>query len=190
MKKNFLTLIALFVSGLVLTGCMSSPAAYSGKIADDAAEVVDGTGSDSSSATGSAADSGSVTLSVADSGANDERQAESLLQERNVYFDYDQSVIRTSDYAILDAHADFMLRNSDKVAILGGHTDDRGSNEYNLGLGQRRAEAVKNYLLSAGVAAGQLESISFGEEYPAVPSDGTEAAWQQNRRVNIRYLDE
>lgn len=184
MKPNFLTLSAIAFS-LVLAGCASSKGAYSGKIADDV-EVVDNTSSSSASS------SGSVTPAFSEppKAVDDERSAQSLLQQRDVYFDYDQSTIRSEYISMLDAHADFLLRNADKTVILGGHTDDRGSNEYNLGLGQRRANAVRDYLLSIGVAAGQLEAISFGEEYPAVANDGTEAAWQQNRRVNLRYLDE
>ena len=91
--------------------------------------------------------------------------------------------------AILEAHADFLVRSPNKSLALEGNTDDRGSNEYNLSLGQRRADAVRDVMLANGVSEAQIETLSFGEEAP-VALGQTEAAWAENRRVEIRYHDE
>lgn len=185
MKRNFLAIVAMVLSGLLLAGCASNKAAYSGDIKDEAPEVVEvgSAGDDSSGA------SATPSFTEPPKPVDDERQADSLLKNRLIYFEYDKSVVRREFLSTIDAHADFLLRNSDKNLVLAGHADERGSNEYNLALGQRRADAVRDILLSAGVSAIQLESLSFGEELPRVEGQN-EAAWQENRRVELRYTDE
>lgn len=184
MKKYKLTAFAAVTAALLLSGCASNKGAYSGDIQDD--EVTTGEVSASAStSTGSAASS-----SQAAAPAKDEREGgNSLLQQRVVYFDYDKSFVREGDLPILHAHGDFLARNSGLGVVLSGHTDERGSNEYNLALGQRRADAVRDVLLTFGVSSDQIESLSFGEEQPAAEGQN-ETAWQLNRRVDIRYTDE
>ena len=112
-----------------------------------------------------------------------------LLDQRLIFFDYDKSAVMADDLAIINAHADFLIINRGKTVILEGHADERGSNEYNLALGLRRAEAVREILVASGVYADQVETISYGEERPrATGSD--ESAWADNRRVRIVYSDE
>ena len=105
-----------------------------------------------------------------------------------IYFDYDSSEIRAEDTDLVAQHAQQLGANSGMSVRLEGHADERGSREYNIGLGERRAQTVRRLLLIQGASAAQVSTVSFGEERPAV--DGTtEAAYSQNRRVEIRYTD-
>lgn len=103
-----------------------------------------------------------------------------------VYFDFDQSVIRPEGRRDLAAHSRFLNENPRARVILEGHCDERGTREYNLALGERRAKAVENFLLVRGASRTQLELISYGEEQPVDPR-GNDRAWSQNRRVEIKY---
>lgn len=105
---------------------------------------------------------------------------------RTVYFDYDSFVIRPEFQPVIEAHARFIKADKNKKVALEGHTDERGGREYNLALGQKRAEAVRRAFGLLGVAESQLEAVSFGKEKPAVLG-GTEAAMEKNRRVEISY---
>ncbi len=105
-----------------------------------------------------------------------------------IYFDFDSSEVRADDIDIIARHA---VQISDDMRIsvrLEGHADERGSREYNIGLGERRAQAVRRLLLLQGVAAGQISTVSFGEERPAAFGSG-ESAYSQNRRVEINYAN-
>jgi peptidoglycan-associated lipoprotein len=101
-----------------------------------------------------------------------------------VHFDLDQSELRPEDRAILDAKVPILQANADVTIRIGGHTDERGSDEYNLALGQRRAAAAKAYLTQHGIAATRIETISYGEERP-IAQGSDEAAWSQNRRAEF-----
>ncbi len=105
---------------------------------------------------------------------------------RIIYFEFDQSDV-DSDYAdVLRAHGSYLAANAGARLRLEGHADERGSREYNLGLGERRAQAVKQVLLLQGASAGQLSTVSYGEERPAsIGSD--ESTWGLNRRVELVY---
>ncbi|MGI9338762.1 MAG: OmpA family protein [Gammaproteobacteria bacterium] len=119
----------------------------------------------------------------------DERVTDGLLQRRAVYFAYDKSVVREEYLPLIEAHTGYLLSNPDKGALLEGNTDSRGSTEYNLALGQRRANAVRDIMSAGGVSEAQLEALSYGEGEPRALGN-TEAAWAENRRVDIRYRDE
>jgi peptidoglycan-associated lipoprotein len=101
-----------------------------------------------------------------------------------VHFDYDQSDLRTDDRAILDAKIPILQANPAVRIRVAGHTDERGSDEYNLALGQRRAATVKRYLMDHGIADARIETISYGEERP-VAQGSDEAAYAQNRRAEF-----
>ena len=105
---------------------------------------------------------------------------------RTVYFDYDKSMIKPADLAALELHAQILRRNSDRSIVIEGHCDERGTREYNLALGERRADAIRSFLMSAGVSGRQIESVSYGEEQPADPGH-TESAWSRNRRGVLVY---
>lgn len=105
---------------------------------------------------------------------------------RTFYFDYDKAVLKPADLTALELHAQILRRNSDRSVVLEGHCDERGTREYNLALGERRADSVRSFLLSAGVRSRQIETVSYGEEQPADPGHN-EAAWQRNRRAVMVY---
>lgn len=110
----------------------------------------------------------------------------SPLATRIFYFDYDSSEVRSDYMPVLAAHAQYLINHPSAHARLEGNTDERGTREYNLALGERRARAVKQILLLKGVPTNQVTTVSYGEEKPAV-SGHTEAAWSKNRRVVLVY---
>jgi peptidoglycan-associated lipoprotein len=110
-----------------------------------------------------------------------------LLAKRTIYFDFDSSEIKGDGTDIVAAHAKYLANNPTARVRLEGHTDDRGSREYNIGLGERRAQSVRRALLLQGASEGQLSTVSYGAERPAVAGHD-ETAWSKNRRVEIVYL--
>ncbi len=107
------------------------------------------------------------------------------LDYKTVYFEYNSTSIDRRSEIIVDAHGRYLRDNSAEVG-LAGHADERGSRDYNLALGERRSNAVSDRMSAAGANSGDLNSISYGEERP-VDSSHSEAAWQENRRVEITY---
>jgi peptidoglycan-associated lipoprotein len=105
---------------------------------------------------------------------------------KDAYFDYDKSDIRPDAQQVLNANADWFKRHPNVSFTVEGHCDERGSEEYNLGLGDRRANAVKNYLVNLGVSADRINTISYGKSRP-VCTESNEGCWQQNRRGHFRY---
>ena len=113
----------------------------------------------------------------------------SILSQRSVYFDYDSYTVKGEYRELVISHAQYLRDNANSKVILQGNTDDRGSREYNLALGQRRADSVKHMMTLSGARDAQIESVSLGEEKPqAVGYD--ESAWSQNRRTDIIYRGE
>ena len=110
----------------------------------------------------------------------------SPLSERIVYFEFDSSTLSEDAMALIEAHAAFLAENSERRMLVEGHTDERGSREYNLALGERRAESVKQALTLAGARSNQIDTVSYGEESPAA-NGSNEAAWSQNRRAELVY---
>lgn len=111
---------------------------------------------------------------------------DSLLSQRVIYFEFDRSNVRSEFRPIVEAHAEYLRANPSARVILEGHTDERGSREYNLGLGERRGNAVDELLQAGGVPSRQIEVVSYGEERP-VCRDSNEDCWQRNRRTEIVY---
>ncbi len=117
------------------------------------------------------------------------KDPKSPLSKRNIYFDLDSYVVKDEYQTLLGHHAQFLVRNGQMKMLIQGNADERGSREYNLSLGQKRAEAVKKALLLLGVKEAQLESVSLGEEKPAC-GEATESCWAQNRRGDMLYSGE
>ncbi|UCD68671.1 MAG: peptidoglycan-associated lipoprotein Pal [Betaproteobacteria bacterium] len=113
----------------------------------------------------------------------------SLLAERSIYYDFDRYDIKEEFVPIIEAHANFLLANPELRIKVEGNCDDRGSREYNLALGQRRAESVKRAMTLLGVEEDRIETVSFGAERP-VAFGQDEASWSQNRRSDIVYFDQ
>ncbi|HVL76529.1 MAG TPA: peptidoglycan-associated lipoprotein Pal, partial [Noviherbaspirillum sp.] len=109
-----------------------------------------------------------------------------ILARRSVYFDYDSFIVKDEFKPVLAAHAQYLTANRGRRIVIQGHTDERGGREYNLALGQKRAEAVLRALALLGVQESQMEAVSFGKEKPrALGSD--EASWAENRRGDLVY---
>ena len=105
-----------------------------------------------------------------------------------VHFDFDEAVVRSGDMTTLDRHADFLVENPEWRVRIEGHADERGSDGYNLELGERRAQAVQARLASKGVAASRMDVVSFGESRPVASGSG-ETSWDRNRRVVVIHLN-
>jgi peptidoglycan-associated lipoprotein len=103
---------------------------------------------------------------------------------RDVFFDFDRYDVRTGDKGTLDENAKWLKSNQAALLLIEGHADERGTNEYNLALGERRAKATRDYLVSVGIDAGRITVISYGEERP-VCTEKTEACWTKNRRAHF-----
>lgn len=182
--------IALF--SLVLAACSSvslDPAANAAAGSTQAsapAPVADGGSVGTTSSEPVAAAPAAQTSSAPADSAQQSLQAAAMAAGRLVYFDYDSYVIKPEFQKLIEANARYLASNTGLRVVIEGHTDERGGREYNLALGQRRAEAVRRSLTLLGVADAQVEAVSFGEEKPAV-AGSTEAAWSQNRRAEISY---
>ncbi|HTM58925.1 MAG TPA: peptidoglycan-associated lipoprotein Pal [Burkholderiales bacterium] len=109
-----------------------------------------------------------------------------ILSKRAVYFDYDKFDVKDEFKPLIEAHAKFLRDNSSAKMLIQGNADERGSREYNVGLGQRRSDAVKKMLTLLGARESQIESVSLGEEKPSC-SDHTESCWAKNRRDDMLY---
>lgn len=171
-----LTVVLLLAAALSLGACASKKPKPEGAA----------TPSEAGSAAGG---SGAAGASAAAAGADDEAAGPQagLLATRIVYFDFDSSEIKGAGTDVVGAHAKYLASHSSTRVRLEGHTDERGSREYNIGLGERRAQAVRRALLLQGASDAQISTVSYGEERPAVPGHD-EAAWAKNRRVEIVYL--
>lgn len=178
--RQFLTYLVLTSLLLALGGCRFGPVKERGA---DAGEEAPGSGTETTMEDGDQRFSGDLGSGVRMEELND---PDSPLSKRVLYFDFDSSNVTEEQREIIDAHAGFLSRNPDVNVVLEGHADERGTREYNLALGERRAKAVEQLLLVQGVSATQIQVISFGEERP-VALDHNESAWRLNRRVEILY---
>lgn len=144
---------------------------------------LDGTGVKGSSLDGKQVGDGS------NAGGDPRKDPANVLATREVFFDFDSFVVKDQYRPMLEAHAVYLMSHRDMRLILQGHADQRGSREYNLALGQKRAEAVRKVLAVMGVSDAQMEAVSFGEE--KLRNEGlTEEAHAENRRVDLVYADE
>lgn len=166
-------LVVILSGALVLTACGSSV-----KL-DETAPIEDRTGSSSS------VDSRQVgTVDAVSTDPLNDPKGE--LAQRSVYFDFDSYVVKGEYQPVVDAHARYLNTHGDRKVVIQGNTDDRGGREYNLALGQKRAEAVRKAMSLMGVSDNQMEAVSFGKEKPKATGND-EAAWAENRRADIVY---
>jgi len=171
------------LSSTAASDASSAAAAAAAKLAAAAGSDASLSAAAKSAAAKSAAAAAGSGSTLASASASDAALA---MRDRIVYFDFDSFVIRTEARPIIEAHGRRLRADAKLHVALEGHTDDRGGREYNLGLGQKRADAVRKALSLLGVADSQMEAVSFGKEKPAVPGT-SEAAMQENRRVEINY---
>ncbi|MDF1589543.1 MAG: peptidoglycan-associated lipoprotein Pal [Gammaproteobacteria bacterium] len=192
MKLVKLTAILLAITWLA--GCSSLGMGKKDTDATDSDVVVEdlsaqSSGVDGENASGSDLGDAEAQVIVGDDAyqGNELNDPASPLSNRIVYFDYDSSSVRVEDQATLTAHATYLGTHPNVTIRLIGHTDERGSREYNLALGERRALAIRQILMLQGASLEQFQVASFGEERPAVEGDD-EGSWAQNRRVELVYV--
>jgi peptidoglycan-associated lipoprotein len=185
-------IMAAFVL-VALAGCASTSddtAATDDKAATTTTTPGAGSGATTSGATTSGAPTGAISgTSAGGIPASALKDPNNILSKRSIYFDYDQFVVKDEYRAIVEAHAKYLQANRSARAILQGHTDERGTREYNIALGQKRADAVKNLMLLLGATEIQIETVSFGKEKPRREGHD-EASWAENRRVDIVHAGE
>ncbi len=175
---------ALLALGLAACTTKKPAATDSSAAAEQQASPYGAAGAETSAAgTGGGLDSQALGTDGQAAGANG---AASLLGIKVVHFDYDSVDIAPDDFNALKAHALYLSKTPNARVQLGGHTDERGTREYNMALGERRAKAVAAFLTSNGVNPGQLEIVSYGEEKPLATGE-SESAWAENRRVELEY---
>lgn len=176
-------LLALTVSACSTTG--TKEATVEDRTGSGTAATTPSAGAESTGVSGAG-----VAGSALPGDASDPRKdPASPLSKRSVHFDFDSYVVKDEYRPMLEAHAGYLAAKRDARVILQGNADERGSREYNLALGQKRAEAVRKALAVLGVSDAQMEAISFGEEKPRNEAD-TEEAYAENRRTDVVYGDE
>ena len=186
-------ILALGLSALLLAGCASDKTEdeNAGMAASEDVATDTSTDMDSGSADNGMSDAAEPVGPRVTSGGGivvDAGSSNGATEALNVtfYFDFDQAIVKRSGHAELDRHAQALKQDRSIHVRLEGHADERGTREYNLALGERRANALRAYLVAQGVSRGQIEVISYGEEKPAVLGGG-ESSWAQNRRVRFNY---
>lgn len=117
------------------------------------------------------------------------RDPNNILSKRSVFYDYDSFVVKNEYRPLVQAHAQYLRDNAGARVLLQGNADERGSREYNLALGQKRADSVRNAMTLSGAKDSQIEAVSLGEEKPRATGHD-EASWAENRRTDIRYQGE
>jgi peptidoglycan-associated lipoprotein len=173
------TLIGV-LAALALAACSTTPKQEGGAPVDERTP---------GATTPGAATSGAQTGSVAGAnqgGRNPLKDPGSILSKRSVYFDFDAYAIKDDYKSLLDAHGKYLQANRGAHMTVEGNTDERGSREYNIALGQRRADAAKRMMMLSGATEAQIDTVSFGKEKPKNPGHD-ESAWAENRRDDIGY---
>jgi len=205
--NKFILSAALVLFAGFLSGCSTtnSDVSGSGKIAADAAEkdamAKEEAAKAAAARDAAARDVAARELAAKEAAARDAaakmapppvaavdplNDANSILAKRSVFYPLDVAVVQADDSAIVEAHAKYLSEHPDKKVRLEGNCDERGSDEYNLALGQRRADGVKKLLEAGGVRENQISTISYGEEKPKATGHD-EASWSQNRRTDLNY---
>ena len=180
------------IPALVLLGCGTSGEVQDTTGATDAGQATSATtDSATTSGVGSGRDAGGESLGAAQDGqagfqGDPLDDPNSLLAKRVIYFDFDQSAIKGEFNDTIKAHAEYLANNPNVSVTLEGHCDERGTREYNIALGERRANAVQRMLTLQGASASQIRVISYGEERPAALGHDEEA-WALNRRAEFIY---
>ena len=182
MKKLNQWILAAWVAA-ALAGCGSTVKLDDVVVEDKAGQSVAGANAGTNANSGATTQANSTVKTLTPT--NNANSADMVVAGgRVVYFDYDSFAIRSEFQPVIEAHARVLKADKARKASIEGHTDERGGREYNLALGQKRAEAVRKALTLLGVADGQLEAVSFGKEKPAVQG-GSDAAMEKNRRAEI-----
>jgi len=174
--------LLIAIPALVLTACGATSDSTDGK-----SETTNT--SESSQANGATGDNVQTGVAAVEKSAEEiqqEKYDEIRQGSQTVYFDYDKSKVDAKYLELLQAHADYLVKNSSAKVMIEGHCDERGTPEYNIALGERRAKAVAQYLQSLGVMASQITTVSYGEEKP-IDLSRTDKGFSKNRRAVLVY---
>jgi peptidoglycan-associated lipoprotein len=189
-KNNSFKALAAAALVVFVAGCQNKEAPKDVAVTDVKTQPTGGTGSTAGTQTATGTPTANPNLN---SNANAALTGDALLRapggilsKRVIYFEYDQDTVKDEYREIVQAHAKFMQENRSRKIRLEGHADERGSREYNMALGQRRAGAVKRVMGVLGAGEAAMETISFGEDKPKAQGQN-DAAWAMNRRVEIVY---
>ncbi|MDR2244980.1 MAG: peptidoglycan-associated lipoprotein Pal [Burkholderiales bacterium] len=185
--SRLLKFVFLVFAVAALAACSSTPD-------DDGAPVDDRTITTGSGATGGTDTSGATGTDISGAGVDDGRRGAlndpaNILSRRGVFFAFDSYVVEDQYRPLVEAHARYLVGHPAARMVLQGHADERGTHEYNIALGQRRADAVKRMMMLLGAKESQIETVSFGKEKPRNPGHD-ETAWAENRRTDIVYVGE
>lgn len=174
--------LALILATTLLVGCETTSTADEEPVEPTASEQTEGETS------GAGSDEGMTEQQLAEQKAQEQAEKEqaAMREVKTIYFDLDQSTIKSEFRAPLAAHAAYLAQNPNAKIVVEGHCDERGTKEYNIALGERRGNAVAQFLKVNGVQASQIEVVSYGEERPAMPGSN-ESAWAKNRRAVLQY---
>ena len=191
--KSIWKLILAVSAAAALAGCSSTPET----VAPVETRTGTGTGTTtaapdagtSTSGVGGTPGASGTTMPGTSATGNPLKDPRSPLSRREIFYDYDSFTVKDEYKPLLEAHAAYLKQNRNARIKVEGNTDERGSREYNLALGQKRSESVKRVLTLLGVADAQIETVSFGEEKPRDPAS-SEAAYSQNRRCDLAYAGE
>ena len=194
MNKRSQNFTILVLAALFAAGCSTQPSQPTAPIDDrSTAPGASTTPGASTSGTGSGGVTGSSVPGAGSgsgaSGANVLRDPNNILSKRSVFFEFDSFVVGDQYRPLVEAHGRYLAGNRGAHATVQGNTDERGSREYNIALGQRRADAIKRMMTLLGAQDGQIETVSFGKEKPRNPGHD-EASWAQNRRGDIVHAGE
>jgi peptidoglycan-associated lipoprotein len=189
MRANLTSVLTALLAAALIGGC--------GTTTDDPGQTTEGAPVSDARKPGAKPGAGAQTGPIAKIdvtkpgaiGEVDPKLKSGILARRSIYYDYDQFDIKDEYRSLVEAHAKYLRENPAARVLIQGNTDERGSREYNIGLGQRRADGVKKMLTLLGARENQIESVSLGEEKPQ--ADGhNEQAWSKNRRSDILYNGE
>jgi peptidoglycan-associated lipoprotein len=175
--KKFLFVCAIALAAVSVTGCGKKATTRAGGEGTSTAGTA-GAGAGANGAYGAGSGSGFAAGSLDD--------PNSPLSQRKIYFGFDRYDVSDDYRSLAQAHAGYLRSNPSAAITLEGHTDERGSREYNMALGERRSNAVRDLLVALGASASQITTVSYGEEKPAADCHD-ESCWSQNRRVEIVY---
>ena len=169
----------ILAAAVILVACEQPGTVDEGAEAEVVEGSIDGSGTDESASTQGVSDGSGFQGHPLD-------DPESPLSKRTLYFEFDSSKISGEDRRVIEAHAGYLQRHLGATVTLEGHADERGTREYNIGLGERRAVSVRQLMALLGASGGQIKTISYGEERAAVEGHD-DSAWRFNRRVEIIY---
>jgi peptidoglycan-associated lipoprotein len=191
--KTIWKLLLAVSAAAALAGCTSTPetvAPTETRTGTGTTTVTPDSGASTSGVGGTPGASGSTMPGGSSAtGGNPLRDPRSPLSRREIFYDYDSFTVKDEYKPLLEAHAAYLKQNRNARIKVEGNTDERGSREYNLALGQKRSESVKRVLTLLGVSEAQIDTVSFGEEKPRNPAS-TEAAYSENRRCDLLYSGE